>query len=110
MHQRLFNKYSLVVSRKTVRKAISALDPDGVRQRSLRRFRRRTYVTRGPNDIWHIDGHDKLNPFIDGYSRRILWLEVEQSNNDPEVVPCRLRQNNRWYILPNSLRLWDEKL
>ena len=48
---------------------------------------------RGPNFLWHIDGYDKLKPFgfaihgcIDGYSRRIMWLEVGMSNNDPTVV------------------------
>jgi hypothetical protein len=48
---------------------------------------------RCPNDRWHIDGYDKLKPFgfcihgaIDGYSRRILWLEVSSSNNDPTTV------------------------
>lgn len=37
-------------------------------------------------------GYDKLKPFgfpihgaIDGYSRKILWLEVSRSNNKPEV-------------------------
>lgn len=47
----------------------------------------------GPNFIWHIDGYDKLKPYgfcihgaIDGYSRRILWLEVGPSNNDPMVT------------------------
>lgn len=43
--------------------------------------------------IWHIDGYDKLKPFgfcihgaIDGYSRKILWLEVGPSNNNPRVI------------------------
>ena len=47
----------------------------------------------GPNFIWHIDGYDKLKPYgfcthgaIDGYSRRILWLEVGPSNNNPMVT------------------------
>lgn len=38
-------------------------------------------------------GYDKLKPFgfpihgaIDGYSRKILWLEVTRSNNKPEIV------------------------
>ena len=46
-----------------------------------------------PNFIWHIDGYDKLKPYgfcvhgaIDGYSRRILWLEVGPSNNNPMVT------------------------
>ena len=41
-------------------------------------------------------GYDKLKPFgfpvhaaIDGYSRRVLWLEVVRSNNSPDV-PARL--------------------
>lgn len=82
-----------MVPREVARKAIRALDPAGVRQRSVKRFRRRAYVVRGPKDVWHIDGYDKLKSFgfaihgaIDGYSRRILWLEVGQSNNDPQVV------------------------
>ena len=45
--------------------------------------------------VTHSRIRDKLKPFgfaihvhgaIDGYSRRILWLEVSQSNNDPKVV------------------------
>ena len=38
-------------------------------------------------------GYDKLKPFgfpihgaIDGYSRKILWLEVSRSNNNPKVI------------------------
>ena len=93
MHQILRSKYKLVVSREAVHKAIWALDPEGVRQRSVKRFQRRTYVARGPNDIWYMDGYDKLKPFgfaihgaIDGCSRRILWLEVGQSKNDLQIV------------------------
>ena len=47
----------------------------------------------GPNFIWHIDGYDKLKPYgfcihgaVDGYSRRILWLEEGPSNNNPMVT------------------------
>jgi hypothetical protein len=42
----------------------------------------------------YIDGYDKIKPFgfaihdaIDGHStRRILWLSVGTSNNDPKIV------------------------
>ena len=57
---------------------------------------RRVYITRGPNDVWHCDGYDKMKPFgfpihgaVDGFSRKVLWLTVVKSNNNP-VVPAAL--------------------
>lgn len=93
MHQRLVNHHGLVTTREVVRQVLKVFDPDGVEHRSRRRLRRRVYRSKGPNYIWHIDGYDKLKPFgfcvhgaIDGFSRRILWLEVASSNNDPKIV------------------------
>ena len=41
----------------------------------------------------HVDGWDKLAPFgifihgaVDGFSRRILWLEVNSTNKNPRVI------------------------
>lgn len=69
------------------------LDPGGVVRRSRHKLKRSTYSAKGPNFIWHLDGYEKLKPFgfsipgaIDGYSRRILGLEVGSSNNNPRVV------------------------
>lgn len=38
-------------------------------------------------------GYDKLKPFgfpihasVDGYSRKVLWVELERSNNLPEIT------------------------
>ena len=83
MWQRLRNDHGLVVSRETVRHALRIIDPDGVSQRLRNRLRRRQYRAKGPNYLWHIDGYDKLKPFgfcvhgyIDGFSWRIMWLEV----------------------------------
>ena len=93
IHQRVLVDHSLVVARETVRIILKTLDPEGVLLRSRHRFRRRTYSVKGPNYIWHLDGYDKLKPFgfpihgaIDGYSRRILWLRVMCTNNDPQVI------------------------
>ena len=42
--------------------------------------------------LLHINGYDKLKPFgfcihtIDGYTHRILWLEVGPSNNNPVII------------------------
>ena len=93
MHQRLQIEHGLVASRETVRQILKILDPDGVERRKRHRLQRRQYRVKGPNYMWHIDGYDKLKPFgfcvhgaICGYSRRILWLEVGPSNNNPRII------------------------
>lgn len=93
MHQRLVNDHRLTIDRETVRCALKVLDPEGVDRRLSKKLKRRQYRVRGPNDTWHIDGYDKLKQFgfcihgaIDGYSRRILWLKVTSTNNDPAVI------------------------
>ena len=93
MWQRLRTDYKLVVSQNTVRQALKLIDPDSVTRRRKHRLQRRRYKARGPNHLWHLDGYDELKPFgfcihgcIDGYSRRIMWLEVGTTNNDPRVI------------------------
>ena len=93
MHQRLTNDHNLVVTRDVVRRVLKILDPEGVEARSRHKLCKRKYHTKGPNYLWHIDGYDKLKPLgfcvhgaIDGYSRKVLWLEVASSNNNPRIV------------------------
>jgi len=92
MHRTLTNK-GIVCRREDVRKVVKRLDPQGVNDRRRKRLRRRKYRNQGPNSVWHIDGHDKLKPYgfsihgcIDGFSRRIIWLEVNSSNKLPETI------------------------
>ena len=68
--------YGNVVDRETIRRILEALDPEGVHNRARHNLRRRKYMTKRPNYIWHIDGSDKLKAFefcihrtVDGYSR-----------------------------------------
>lgn len=81
------------VTRETVASIMRNEDAVGVQRRSLRRFQRRRFWSPGPNYVWSIDGFDKLKPFgfaihgaICGFSRRILWLEVGSTNNDPRII------------------------
>ena len=74
-------------------KVLEEVDPEGCELRKAHRLKRRTYHCLGPNDTWHIDGYDKLKPFgfpihgaIDGFSRKMLWLEVTRSNNSPDNI------------------------
>lgn len=81
------------VPRETVRLLLKEIDPEGVETRKAKSLRRRTYHTPGPNCVWHVDGYDKLKPYgfpihgcIDGYSRKVLWLKVCRTNNNPAVT------------------------
>ena len=91
MHKRVTLDYGIIVDREAIRRIL--LDPEGVREHARHKLRRRQYLSKGPNYLWHIDGYDKLKPFgfcvhgaIDGYSRRILWLEVGSSNINPRII------------------------
>lgn len=93
MWRRLLHEHGLRIKRDTVLELMWLIDAEGVQRRKAKRLLRRRYCSPGPNFIWHVDGYDKLKPFgfaihgaIDGFSRRIMWLKVGQTNNDPLVV------------------------
>ena len=90
---RRLQKKGIRIPRDTVQKALLQLDPNGVERRYRRRLQRRNYVNPGPDFVWHVDGYDKLKPYgfaihgaIDGFSRKVLWLRVGATNNNPKVV------------------------
>ncbi|XP_071140959.1 uncharacterized protein [Mytilus edulis] len=93
MWKRLKISHGLKVKRDVVMTAMKIIDPESVDRRKKHRLIRRHYVNPGPNFMWHIDGNDKLKPYgfaihgcIDGFSRRILWLEVGPSNKNPYII------------------------
>ena len=93
MWRRLVHNYGLCVKRQTVVELMWLIDPEGMEKRKAKRLVRRAYFVPGPNFLFHIDGYDKLKPYgfaihgcIDGFSRRIMWLKVGSSNNDPRVI------------------------
>ena len=83
----------LRVPRVVVQEVLREIDPEGTELRRARRLKRREYHNPGPNYSWHCDGYDKLKPYgfpihgcIDGWSRKILWLYVTRSNNQPDNI------------------------
>ncbi|XP_070577464.1 uncharacterized protein [Ptychodera flava] len=93
MWYRLKKKFKLNVSRDSVAARLRLLDPTGVEARQRKRFKRGLYRSFGPNQVWHLDGYDKLKPYgicisgcIDGYSRKILWMKASSTNNNPAVI------------------------
>ncbi|XP_046569874.1 uncharacterized protein LOC124278183 [Haliotis rubra] len=93
MSRRLLSRHNIQASRDAVLQIQHELDPEGVQLRRYHRLSRRVYRNAGPNFLIHLDGYDKLKPYgfaihgcMDGYSRRILWLRVSNTNNDPGVI------------------------
>lgn len=83
----------LSVRKEDIRVIMGDLDPLGVETRMARRLVRRSYFALGPNSVWHCDGYDKLKPYglcvsgcIDGFSRKIIWLNVYNTNNNPRII------------------------
>lgn len=92
MHQKCWMA-GIITDRETVRQLIRLMDGNGVDMRARNRLRRRMYVSRGPNYVWHIDGYAKLKPYgicisgcIDGFSRKMIWLEAYKTNNNPRII------------------------
>ena len=63
---------------------LQEMDPEGCDRRRRRKLKRKVYTNPGPNHCWHIDGYDKLKP--DGYNRKIIWLRLDRTNNNPVVI------------------------
>ena len=83
----------LRVPRIIVQDLLKEIDPEGTELRRKHCLKRRMYHNPGPNYAWHINGYDKLKQWgfpihgaIDGFSRKILWLEVTHSNNSPNKI------------------------
>ena len=106
-------KYGVNISKEHVRKALVDIDPEGVSMRKKKIIERRTYETNGPFDVFHINRNDKLKRFgfaihgcIDGFSRKLIWLFVSTTNNDPFVVAnFYLKAITNLGRAPNTLRM-----
>ena len=69
------------------------LDEYHVALRQCWRLKRRQNISHDPDDMWHMDGDDKLklcgfaiHGTIDGLGRKIISLHVSSSNNNPAYI------------------------
>ena len=98
------------VQRDKVRKAIHAVDPEGVEQRKQKPIKRRVYQSPFPNYVWHIDGNHKMIRWrlvvhhgIDGFSRMVVFARCS-SNNRATTVPEIFLQAIEKYGRPLKVR------
>lgn len=112
MWHKLSHEKGINAPRDLVMKTMRDLDPQGSSARKAKRLKRRHYKSNGPNYLWHVDGYDKLKPFgfpihgcIDGFSRKILWLRVLKSNNDPvSIATVYLEKIEQLGFFPKCVR------
>ena len=83
----------IFVPRNSLISLLRELDPQGVSIRRRKKMEFPCHRSLGPSDCWNIDGYNIIKSFgfpitgcIDGFSRKILWLEIVNSNNDPFVT------------------------
>ena len=108
----LRSTYNITDPRDLVMNIIRDLYPVSSAARKSRRLSRRTYVSHGANATWHTDGYDKLKTYgfqihgcIDGFSRKIIWLKVSRSNNNPVVTAnFFLHAVNEFDLVPSLLQ------
>ena len=112
MWGKLKTTYGIQLKRDTVMNILREEDPEGTLQRKSRSIIRRVYTCQGPNNVWHVDGNDKIKQYgfpihtcIDGFSRKVIWLKVARSNNNP-VIPASyfLKAVASLQVIPDPLQ------
>ena len=99
------------VSRQRIRASMSRVDIFGNLDRWATMIPRMQYSVAGPNCLWHMDGNLKLRDYgfvlhgcIDGYSRRIVYLEANTNNRANTVLSAFLKGIEHVGAVPHRVR------
>ena len=101
MQKKLRQVHDLRVPRDLVHTVMYNVDPVALEERApcfKKKKKKHHFTTQGTNCIHSLGGHDKLMGFqnnifpiavygcIDTFSRKLLWVKVWMTNNDPNVI------------------------
>ncbi|TRM57865.1 hypothetical protein BD626DRAFT_411239 [Schizophyllum amplum] len=85
--------YNLKVPELLIQMFQKEVEPDLVRARKSKRFRRKQYVGAGVMDCWTMDQHDKWRRFklylhvgLDPVPGQLLWLRIWWTNRNPRLI------------------------
>ncbi|OSC97966.1 hypothetical protein PYCCODRAFT_1418679 [Trametes coccinea BRFM310] len=85
--------YNIRASRKLVADWLNQFEPDAVKSRKHRRFRRHRFWAAGLNDVWSFDQHDKWGRFglylhcgVEPMAGEIKWLKIWWNNSNPRLI------------------------
>lgn len=121
VHQILARK-NIYVQRDRVQQTMHLLQPDAAQERApgRKRIYRSVLVSKGPNEEWSIDGHDKMTDLgmpiygiVDKFSGKILSMEIVPNNRTPAIPAilflrlCKIKKGNQhcYYILTAEIFL-----
>ena len=99
------------IHRRRIRASMARLDTLGNLERWANMIPRSVYSVKGPNSLWHMDGNLKLRDYgfvlhgtIDGYSRRIIYLECNTNNRVETVLSAFLDGVSKIHAVPQRIR------
>ena len=99
-------------TRMVVSEYFKQTEPDAVKARKRRRFKRRRFHAAGVNDVWAQDQHDKWGPrfglwlhnSIDPFTGFNNWLKIWWTNKNPRLIAGYYietirKYGGRWYCI-----------
>ncbi|KAF8200101.1 hypothetical protein BJ912DRAFT_873378 [Pholiota molesta] len=86
--------HNIRAPREVIMDYLKRTEPNAVKARRHRRFKRRRYFAAGINDVWAMDQHDKWGPRfglwlhngIDPFITFNLWMKVWWTNKNPRLI------------------------
>jgi len=99
------------VQRRRIRASMARVDVLGNLERWAALIPRSVYSVKAPNSLWHMDGNLKLKDYgfvlhgaIDGYSRRIIYIECNTNNRAATVLDAFLHGVGSVEAVPRRVR------
>ncbi|KAI9434815.1 hypothetical protein H4582DRAFT_1818292, partial [Lactarius indigo] len=81
------------VPRPIISEFLRQTEPDAVEARRYQKFKRRTFLAIGPNEMWCLDQHDKFKRYglffhvgLDPYPGLIHWCKVWWTVRNPKLI------------------------
>ena len=87
------NSNALQSYRPIISEYLKLTEPNAVEARRYKRFKRRTFIAIGPNEMWSLDQHDKFKRYglffhvgLDPYPGVIHWCKVWWTVRNPKLI------------------------
>ena len=81
------------IERPVISDYLRTIEPDAVQARHYQRFKRRTFLSIGPNEMWSLDQHDKFKRYglffhvgLDPFPGVIHWCKVWWTVRNPKLI------------------------